>query len=79
MYGCQQNLIKPNQDLKSILEFICSGPNKLTNCGIYYGRQLFFKSQKIIGKYDLEKEYKSNKHVSALYSQAAQQILISVA
>ncbi|GFZ97341.1 hypothetical protein CYANOKiyG1_08550 [Okeania sp. KiyG1] len=79
MYGCQQNLIKPNQDLKSILEFICSGSHKLTNCGIYYARQLFFKSQKIIGKYDLEKEYKSNKHVSALYSQAAQQILRSVA
>ncbi|WP_293079776.1 hypothetical protein [Okeania sp. SIO3B5] len=79
MYGCQQNLIKPNQDLKSILEFICSESHKLTNCGIYYGRQLFFKSQKIIGKYDLEKEYKSNKHVSALYSQAAQQILRSIA
>ncbi|NER05071.1 MAG: transposase [Okeania sp. SIO3C4] len=79
LYGCQQNLIKPDYDLKSILEFICSGSHKLTNCGIYYGRQLFFKSKKIIGKYDLEKEYKSNKHYQALYSQAAQQILRSVA
>ncbi|WP_293073837.1 hypothetical protein [Okeania sp. SIO3B5] len=79
MYGSQQSLIKPDGDLKSILEFICSESHKLTNCGIYYGRQLFFKSQKIIGKYDLEKEYKSNKHVSALYSQTAQQILRSVA
>ncbi|WP_210407253.1 RNA-guided endonuclease TnpB family protein [Hydrocoleum sp. CS-953] len=79
MYGCQQNLIKPDQDLKSILEFICSQSHKLTNCGIYYGRQLFFKTQKIIGKYDLEKEYKSNKHYQVLYSQAAQQILRSVA
>ncbi len=79
MYGCQQNLIKPDQDLKSILEFICSESHKLTNCGIYYGRQLFFQAQKIIGKYDLEKEYKSNKHYQVLYSQAAQQILRSVA
>ncbi|MDY7006178.1 MAG: transposase [Cyanobacteriota bacterium] len=79
MYGCQQNLIKPDYDLKSILEFICWESHKLINCGIYYGRQLFFKAQKIIGKYDLEKEYKSNKHYQALYSQAAQQILRSVA
>lgn len=62
LYGCQQHLIKLDGDLKSILEFICSESHKLTNFGIYYGRQLFFKSKKIIGKYDLEKEYKSNKH-----------------
>ncbi|OZH53996.1 transposase [Hydrocoleum sp. CS-953] len=78
-YGCQQNLINPDKELIAILEFICSESHKLTNCGIYYGRQLFFKSKKIIGKYDLEKEYKSNKHYQALYSQAAQQILRSVA
>nr|MDJ0580931.1 transposase [Crocosphaera sp.] len=52
---------------------------KLTNCGIYYARQLYFKTYKIIGKFDLEKEYKSNKHYQVLYSQAAQQILRSVA
>ncbi len=79
MYGCQQNLINPDEDLKSILEFICSESHNLTNCGIYYGRQLFFQAQKIIGKYDLEKEYKSNKHYQVLHSQAAQQILRSVA
>ncbi len=79
MYGCQQNLINPNTELKAILEFICSESHKLTNCGIYYARQLFFKNKKIIGKYDLEKEYKSNKHYQVLYSQAAQQILRSVA
>ncbi|NES68147.1 MAG: IS200/IS605 family element transposase accessory protein TnpB, partial [Okeania sp. SIO2D1] len=79
MYGCQQNLINPDNELKSVLEFICSESHKLTNCGIYYGRQLFFKSKKIIGKYDLEKEYKTNKHYKVLYSQAAQQILRSVA
>lgn len=79
MYGCQQNLISPDDDLKAILEFICSESHKLTNCGIYYARQLFFKAQKIIGKYDLEKEYKTNKHYQVLHSQAAQQILRTVA
>ncbi len=79
LYGCQQNLINPNQELKAILEFICSESNKLTNCGIYYARQLFFKTKKIIGKYDLEKEYKTNKHYQVLHSQAAQQILRTVA
>ncbi|MCV3212947.1 transposase [Plectonema radiosum NIES-515] len=79
MYGCQQNLINPNEELKAILEFICSESHKLTNCGIYYARQLFFKTGKLIGKYDLEKEYKGNTHYQVLHSQAAQQILRSVA
>ncbi|TVP64549.1 MAG: transposase [Nodularia sp. (in: Bacteria)] len=79
MYGCQQNLIHPNHEMKAVLEFICSQSHKLTNCGIYYARQLYFKTKKLIGKYDLEKEYKSNKHYQVLHSQAAQQILRSVA
>ncbi|QOV21603.1 RNA-guided endonuclease InsQ/TnpB family protein [Anabaenopsis elenkinii] len=79
MYGCQQNLIKPDNELRAVLEFICSESHKLTNCGIYYARQLYFKTRKLIGKYDLEKQYKTNKHYQVLYSQAAQQILRSVA
>ena len=79
MYGCQQVLLHPNNELKSVLEFICQQANSLINCGIYYARQLYFKTYKLIGKYDLEVEYKTNKHFKALYSQAAQQILRSVA
>ncbi|MDF5719134.1 MAG: hypothetical protein PUP91_01310 [Rhizonema sp. PD37] len=79
IYGCQQNLISPDQELAAVLEFICSESNKLTNSGIYYARQLFFETKKIVGKYDLEAEYKSNPHFQALHSQAAQQILRSVA
>ncbi len=79
MYGCQQNLISPDEELKAILEFICSESHKLTNCGIYYARQLYFKTRKLIGKYDLEKEYKANKHYQILHSQAAQQVLRTVA
>jgi IS605 OrfB family transposase len=68
-----------DKHLKAILEFICAESHKLTNCGIYYARQLYLKTQKIIGKFDLEKEYKNNKHYQVLSSQAAQQILRSVA
>ncbi|HLP88941.1 MAG TPA: hypothetical protein VK184_10175 [Nostocaceae cyanobacterium] len=79
LYGCQQNLINLNEDLKAILEFICSESYKLTNSSIYYTRQLFFKTGQIIGKFDLEKEYKANNHYQVLYSQAVQRILNSVA
>jgi transposase len=78
VYGCQQNLISPDVELKAILEFICSEANSLINCGIYYVRQIYFKTKRIIGKYELEAEYKSNRHYKALYSQVAQQVLRSV-
>lgn len=78
MYGCQQVLLHPNPELTAVIEFICSEVNKLMNCGIYYARQVWFKCRKIIGKYDLEKEYKNNKHFQSLYSQAAQQALRTI-
>ncbi len=79
MYGCQQVLVSQNKDLINILTFLCEESHKLTNMGIYYARQIYFKIQKCIGKYDLEKEYKTNNHYKVLYSQAAQQILRTVA
>ncbi len=79
MYGCQQVLVNQNSNLINILTFLCEESHKLTNMGIYYARQLYFKTQKGIGKYDLEKEYKSNNHYKVLHSQAAQQILRTVA
>lgn len=78
MYGCQQVLLHPDGELEVILEFICKTANSLINCGIYYARQMYFKAKTIIGKYDLESEYKSNKHFKTLHSQAAQQVLRSV-
>lgn len=79
MYGCQQLLIKQNKEVLAILEFLCSESHKLTNMGIYYARQLYFKAKKGIGKYDLEKVYKDNNHYKVMHSQAAQQILRTVA
>jgi IS605 OrfB family transposase len=79
MYGCQQVLIHPDKDLKAILEFVCEESKKLSNCGIYYARQLYFKTGKVVGKYDLNYLFKSNPHFKALSSHVAQQTLSDVA
>lgn len=78
MYGCTQILIKPDEPTKAVLEFICSEANKLTNCAVYYARQLWFKTGKIIGKYDLDDKLKDNLHFKALRSAVAQQCVRSV-
>lgn len=78
MFGCQQVLINDTEILP-YLEFICSEANKLINCGTYYGRQIYFKTGKIISKFDLNYEYKKNLHYQFLCAQAAQQVLLSVA
>ncbi|MGL4622129.1 RNA-guided endonuclease InsQ/TnpB family protein [Chroococcidiopsis sp.] len=78
MYGCQQVLLNPDKELTAILEFICQTANSLINCGIYYARQIYFKTRRFLGKFDLEAEYKTNRHFKALHSQAAQQVLRSV-
>jgi IS605 OrfB family transposase len=79
MYGCQQVLINADKDLRAILEFVSEESNKLANCGIYYARQLYFKTGKIIGKHDLSYLLKGNPHFQALYSHVAQQTLLNVA
>jgi putative transposase len=78
-YGCQQILINPDKELRAILEFVCEESNKLANCGIYYARQLYFKTGKIPSKIDLHRLMKGNAHFRALYSHVAQQTLTSVA
>jgi putative transposase len=78
-YGCQQELITPSQELKAILEYACGEANKLTNCAIYYCRQLYFKTGVIASKYDLHKLLKTNPHFQALYSHVSQQALTTVA
>jgi lycopene cyclase CruP len=78
-YGCQQVLIHPTKELLAILEYVSREANKLSNCGIYYARQLFFKTGKIVSKFDLHKTMKKNPHFGALPSQVSQQALTTVA
>jgi putative transposase len=81
-YGCQQNLISPDNDLRAILEFLCSSASKLVNCGVYYSRQIYFKTGRIPNRTELHKGLgtdNQNIHYKAFYSDTAQQILTGVA
>jgi putative transposase len=78
-YGCQQILITPDPNLKAVLEFICEESNKLANCGIYYSRQIYFKTGRIAHKYELHKILGNNPHFKAFQCHVAQQCLTTVA
>ncbi|MCC3624719.1 hypothetical protein [Microcoleus sp. PH2017_36_ELK_O_B] len=73
MFGCQQVLIKPDQKLKAVLEYICQESNKLHNCAVYYVRQAYFKGHIFVRPFDVINELKRNPHYGALCAQAAQQ------
>lgn len=79
MFRCQQILINPDAQLRGILEFLCGESNKLHNCGTYLSRQMYFKTGKFPGKFDLHRELKKNPHFQSMYSQVAQQSLTTVA
>ena len=82
MFGCQPNIISPDKYLKAVLEFLCSESSKLTNCRIYYARQMYFKAGKVPSRSDLHKVLGTenrNQHYKAFYSDTAQQILTAVA
>jgi len=79
MFGCQQVRINPDKELKAVLEYVCSESNKLNNCAIYYARQVYFKTEKIVNKFALINELKQNPHYGAMYSQVAQQTVMAVA
>jgi putative transposase len=74
MFGCQQLLIKPDKELRAILEFICTEANNLHNCAVYYARQMYFKAHQYVRPFELINELKRNPHYGALCAQAAQQV-----
>lgn len=66
MYGCQQHLVKNTSEVMAVLEYLCTEANKLTNCGIYYCRQMLFKAGRFLSKAELDFELKSNRHFKAM-------------
>lgn len=79
--GVQQVLLYPNEETRSILEYLCQQSGKLYNNGVYFARQYFFKTSKILtGKFDLIYEETVSKSMVAqsLPSIPAQQCLLSV-
>jgi putative transposase len=73
VFGCQQVLIKPDKELRAVLEYICQESNKLHNCAVYYARQIYFKAHIHVRPFDIINELKRNPHYSSLCAQAAQQ------
>ncbi len=72
--GCQQNLLHPDKNLSAILEYLCGEANKVFNCSVYYARQIWFKENRFVGKGELCRQMKWNRHFRAMYASSAQQI-----
>ncbi|MGK7898299.1 MAG: RNA-guided endonuclease InsQ/TnpB family protein [Xenococcus sp. (in: cyanobacteria)] len=78
LYKAQVNKLPYSKELSAILEYLCSESNKLYNCTTYLARQIYFKTGKYANKFWLASQMKSNPHMKALYTSAAQQTCISV-
>jgi putative transposase len=78
VFGCQQELIKCDKETKSIIEYLCYESNSLYNCTVYYARQMWFKTGKIVSGFDLTAEMKTNKHFNAGYASSMQQTCLNV-
>lgn len=79
--GVQQCLIKADKETEAILQYLCQQSGKLYNNGVYFARQTFFKTGKLLtGKFDLDFEPTVSKTMVAqsLPSTPAQQTLRSV-
>ena len=79
--GVQQVLLSPDHETKAVLNYLCQQSGKLYNSGIYFARQTFFKTGKLLtGKFDLAYEPSVSKTMVAqsMPSTPAQQTLLSV-
>lgn len=77
-YKAQVNKLPDNKELSAVLEYLCGESNKLFNCTTYLARQIYFKTGKYANKFWLASQMKTNPHMKALYTSAAQQTCISV-
>jgi putative transposase len=79
--GVQQVLLHPDRETEAVLKYLCEQSGKLYNNGVYFARQTFFKTGKLLtGKFDLDFEASVAKSAVAgsLPSTPAQQTLRSV-
>ncbi len=52
LMGVQQNQLHCDVETQAILTYLCEESNNLYNCGVYWARQIFFKTSRIVSKYD---------------------------
>lgn len=79
--GVQQVLLSQDSETTALLEYLCQQSGKLYNTGVYYARQIFFKTSKLLtNKFDLVYEPSIAKSILAqsLPSTPMQQTLMSV-
>ncbi|WP_237747836.1 RNA-guided endonuclease InsQ/TnpB family protein [Planktothrix mougeotii] len=79
--GVQQILLSPDLETRALLEYLCQQSGKIYNTGIYFARQTFFKTGKLLtGKFDLAFEPSVAKSLLAqsMPSTPMQQTLMSV-
>jgi hypothetical protein len=82
MMGVQQILLSLDAETQALLEYLCQQSGKLYDSGLYFARQLFFKTGKLLtGKFDLAYEPSVSKSILAqsMPSTPMQQTLMSVA
>jgi len=79
--GVQQVMLSPDEETKALLEYLCQQSGKLYNNGVYFARQTFFKTGKLLtSKFDLIYEESVSKSLVAqsMPSTPMQQTLMSV-
>lgn len=69
--GVQQNLLSLSKEVEAIVTYLCEQSNSLYNCGLYWARQIFFKTERIVSKFDPVYECGKNVHAQALPSTPA--------
>lgn len=79
LWGCQQILLHPDTEQNAVLEYLCGEANKVYNCATYYARQVYFKTKQFPNKAEICSIMQWNRHFSAMYVSAAQQVCNGVA
>lgn len=78
MFECQQNLIKQDREVLNILEYLCTQSNNIYNCGVYYARQIYFKTKRIVTGDDISSVLVKNRHFRSMLAASSQQTCRSV-
>ena len=79
--GVQQILLSPNDETKALLEYLCEQSGKVYNHAVYFPRQTFFKTGKLLtNKFDLiyEESVSKTQLAQSMPSTPMQQTLMSV-
>ena len=79
--GVQQVLLSPTKEVEAVLNYLCRQSGKLYNSAVYFARQSFFKTGRLLtGKFDVSFEPSISKSIVAksLPSTPMQQTLMSV-